>query len=62
MGFFGAVFVGVTSAGVLEHKGTLYETFLFCEVFVTDLTIACMLASFGTFELYYAQVNGSGIG
>ena len=45
--FFGAVVVGVTSAGLLEHKRTLNETFLFCEVFVTELTTACVLASFG---------------
>ena len=62
MDFFGAVAIGVTSAGVVEHKGTLNETLLFCRVFVTELTIACVLASFGILNSYYTQVNRSRIG
>ena len=45
--FFSSGSVGITLAGVLEHKGTLYETFLSSVVLVTELTMAFALASFG---------------
>ena len=46
IGFFGSGVVGITSAGVLEHRGTLYDTFLFTRVLVTELTMVCAFALF----------------
>ena len=37
----------MASAGVLEHRGTLYETFLSTMVLMTELTMAFALALFG---------------
>ena len=45
--FYGSGIIGITSAGVLEHRGTLYDTFLFTWVLVTELTMAFAFASFG---------------
>ena len=47
IGFFGSDVIGITSAGVLEHRGTLYDTFLFTQVFVTELTMVFACALFG---------------
>ena len=41
---------GVLSVGVLKHKGMVNETFFFFELLVME-SIACVLASLGTFNL-----------